>query len=441
VAVYQARLGNDSEETLVTASVTEEALSSPHVAEALASLTTADWFGSWPGVVRAPALGLCVQAFPADDDLPALAAAVDLSGGGPLAAVLGGLTAGPHTNRADVLEPAVAEVIRYRPGSRCVLRYRVPSKGAPGGLSCRGGQTVLFGKLYRSRDDARAVHTLAVALWRRAEDDGTGYVARPVALLADLALVISEAARGDHNGIAVTGRTLLSPASGSAGCDAAVAAGEALAWWHSNPEVPSGPSRTARRESGRTRRRLDHLAVAVPELAPTLRELNDSLACALDDLRSGRPRAVHGAFRPNQLVFVRAEPTVTDFDDAGVGDPAADVGSFCAHLRPPRWWQADARRLGWYETARRAFTDRYHTAMVATGSTSFEVDATLRRALLFEAASLVRMAGHGSRHLSSARPKDVAAVLGEARGCVRAFIANEIDESRPDGSTPNRVRT
>ena len=421
VAVYLARTP-DSEAVHVTATVDEEAWANPCLPDALASLTRADWIGDWPGIVRAAPLGVRVQAFPFDDELPALATAVDVSAAGPMGGVLVDVSATIRGTRGEVPASVDVEVVRYRAGSRCVVRYRWHHAGETDGASGQGRRTVVFGKLYRGRDEARAVHALAAELWHRADGDRTAFVPRPLAYVDDLALVLFEAARGDHCEVGVAGRTALSPAWGGAGRDAAGVAGDALAWWHSQSDVGFVPAASPRRAIRRAERHLGALAAAVPEFALPVRTLGEALLSGLDATACGRPRLVHGAFRPNQLVFVGSDPTVTDLDDARVGDPALDVGTFWAHLRPPRWWRASANSRAWHETARTAFTDRYRRAMEASGAALDEVDATMHRALLFEAAALVRLAGHGSRHLSSARPKDVAAVLAEAEGCVRRFV-------------------
>ena len=425
VVVYRAQPAGDAGAGLITATIAEETWRSPGVLEPLGSFAPGDWTGRWPGIVRAPDFGVRVQAFPADDELPGLAAALDVSHAGRLSKVLEGAVEALHTSARTARWRFEADVVRYRAGSRCVIRYRVSDAGSTTSRTGRPTRAVLFGKLYRKPATACAVHALAADLWRSAGHDGTMYLPRPLAWADDLALVVSEAARADHAQTGVVGRTLLSPAAGSVGVEAASAAAEALAWWHcAQVALPAVTPRFAKSEVERVGRHVEPLGAHLPELAGRIDDIARRLSSALEDAPSGPPRLVHGAFRPNQLVYVGLAAALTDLDDAGPGDPAVDVGSFWAHLRPRRWWHRGDDRLAWYRSARDAFTDRYRQAMGHAGVDDDEVDTTIHTALLFEAASILRMAGHGCRHLSSPRPTEVAAMLDEADACLSAYRAH-----------------
>jgi aminoglycoside phosphotransferase (APT) family kinase protein len=251
---------------------------------------------------------------------------------------------------------------------------------------------------------------------------GAVYLPRPLRVEADMALVLSEAAGGIQEGAAIAGTTLLRPAAGSVAADALRTAADALAWWHTaDIDIAISAARTATNESRRAQARLDLLAAALPR-SEALHSIGDELRTALAEAQCGRLRLVHGAFRPNQLVFIGpSRAAITDLDGAGAGDPAVDVGDFCAHLRPPGLWCGEADQRAWLEGANGIFQDRYREAMVRAGTAPAEISGTLQRASLFEASSIVKMAGHRSRHLSSGRPREVATMLAEAGRCLARY--------------------
>src|ERR687884_776037 len=77
------------------------------------------------GVVRARDLGLCVQAFPADGGLPALAASCTPTTQGPLWQALQSAACAQVGDDGWRLVAARAEPVRYKPANRCVIRYHL----------------------------------------------------------------------------------------------------------------------------------------------------------------------------------------------------------------------------------------------------------------------------------------------------------------------------
>src|SRR5207249_10760644 len=79
--------------------------------------------GHPPGVLRMPVWDPVVRALPADDGLPGLAASCTPARDGPLCS---GLEAAARVQLGDPawhLVSAKAEPVRYKPSSRCVIRY------------------------------------------------------------------------------------------------------------------------------------------------------------------------------------------------------------------------------------------------------------------------------------------------------------------------------
>jgi glutathione synthase/RimK-type ligase-like ATP-grasp enzyme/aminoglycoside phosphotransferase (APT) family kinase protein len=416
---------------LVTARLSESALRDPRIGERLASAAPAEFGGRWPGIVCCPRLGLSVQSFPYDVDLPVLPAALATS---PLAGPLA--TALTAAVRAVLGDPcaSVAEVrvspVRYKPGSRCVLRYQVRSAAAE--------DLVFFGKLYSDPADATVAYELARRLWAALDRPRSSQrpnapsvppvVPRPLALVEEMSLVLTEVAGGAHDGGQVTGSTLLRPSRRSRSradppCAALAASAAALAWMHTSRVTaeryaPSGSVYAAR--VGEWSRAL---ADTVPELGDRLDRLARLLNDALARTEAGSPVLIHGAFKPSQLVF-RApdQPVITDLDGAGLGDPALDVGYFLAYLRPPGLDDRDGGGIrAWYTAARHTFLGAYLAALASHGVEPDHLAAQQRRSAVFEAALLLKIASRRTRRVGSPRSAEARAAVAQIGLCLDRF--------------------
>lgn len=378
-----------------------------------------------------PWTGLSLDAFPADPGLPGLPAA--LAPAREAAALLHAacrtLTGDPGAWAAEVRTVVVA----YKPGARCVLHYRVR---VASGASF--SDIDLFGKVYRTEAEAVAAHRAAETIWPAGEDrTGPALVPRPLGVLGELGLVLSEAAGGGRVRDRIEGHRVLRPAGPpsrggvplggvGSGEDALAGTAATLAALHSC--APGGSlteTRTGALYAARARDWSAALARQSPGHAAPLSAAAEALAAALPRTRPLRPVPVHGAFKPNQLVFCGWDrPVVTDLDSMSLGDPAADVGYFLAYLRPRRFWTGHARAREWFAEARDAFCEAYRREAGRRGGGSG--DATLTRAALFEAATLLKLASRRVRHVDAARPREIAGVLAEIELCLRRFARRQI---------------
>ena len=119
--------------------------------------------------------GATVQHFPVDPRLPQLRTVMTPSGQGALAAALESAARRVHDVPPDwrVLHLG-AEPVRYKPGDRCVIRYRLVF-GAPegaGGAATATRTCTLVAKLYREPGEAAAAQDLLVRLRDRAVSAG-----------------------------------------------------------------------------------------------------------------------------------------------------------------------------------------------------------------------------------------------------------------------------
>ncbi|MCQ4079945.1 phosphotransferase [Streptomyces sp. RB6PN25] len=427
-----------TQEALVTARIAEPDLRDPCAGKLIASVEPADFQGRWPGVLHCSRIGLTVQCFPHDAELPALAAAF-----GPTATALNCDLAAALTDGArEVLgfpgaEPAEVLVspVRYKPGDRCVLQYRVR-------LTTQE-ELVFFGKLYRDAARAEAAYRLAGQLWaawaaheragpgpHRGPTTVPAAVPRPLALLEELGLVITETAGGAHGGGQMPGNVLLRPPRRPRGGvvpprTALAAAAGALAWLHTSG-VPAEPRASSGRDcADRVRKWGQALCEAVhgadAELHGAVARLTDTLESLT---RTGAEETVlaHGAFKPSQLVFCGPDhPVITDLDGAGPADPALDVGCFLAYLRPPGLSRGQGAARSWYATAREAFVDSYLAELASRGAAAPYLAGLRRRAALYDAALLVKIASRRVRRLNSPRPAEVRETACEIARCVERF--------------------
>ncbi len=422
---YDRRRTADGPSPLLTARLSAPALANSRACELLSRAVPADFRGRWPGVLHCPRLGLTVQSFPHDAELPALAAAFNT------AAPDGRLASALATACRTVLADPGARIagmrvspVRYKPATRCVLRYQVRLRD--------GEELVFYGKLHRDRAAAAAAYRLGERLWAARDRPSPqtpvpAAVPRPLALVEELGLVITETAGGAHGGGQLSGAALLRPprrpqAAADLPRDALAATAVALAWLHTSGVTAERPAPTGAVYAARVRGWTRSLAEAVRSLAGALDRATRPLAEVLTRADDGHRVLVHGAFKPAQLVFpAPCHPVITDLDGAGQGDPALDVGYFLAYLRPPGLEYARPGTRDWYGLAGDTFLDAYLAALAARGADPARLSAVRRRAALFDAALLLKIASRRVRRVSSPRPAEVRGVMAEVDRCLERF--------------------
>ena len=279
-------------------------------------------------------LHLVLHAFPLDPGMPGLVEATDPSRmerrlGATLPSGLGGLT----------LQDCHAEVVRYVPGDRCVLRYELLWRLEP---SRRTVKQVVYGKAYA--DDRGAMIGPTVTAFREHVRPRTGgsfpfLLPRFQAYLSELRLALLEALPGTPllptlvresmtAGAPLTPRALT--VEGALQASARIAAalhGSAVP----GAAIPAGHPRTLTGEVVRLRGEVEAIAALAPALARTLHDQLDLVTAAAreEPLAFG---AAHGDLTPSEILFDGPISSLFDLDAACVAEPALDVGSFLAHL-------------------------------------------------------------------------------------------------------------
>ncbi len=390
------------------------------------------------GVLRAEELALSVQAFPADDGLPALAVSLDASHGAVFEAL-------QHAARMQLgseawrLISAVAVPVRYKPASRCVVRYHLTlARDEQEGLETRS--LTVFGKVYADPAQARSVQALQQRLYDEQRSKvgsralGQVYSApllpRPLGLIEEIGLTFNEAVQpADPQERLLTGTRAIRPQI-ERGRGGAITANNvpveelrltavALARLHTSAVRPeqSAP-RTGAKEAKRARERAALIARHTPAQAEEVQRLAQSLASRLEALQPDTYRSAHGGFKSSQILFHSHQVFVVDFDGFCLADAALDVGYFLAYLRPSGLWYGNGGMREWFEEAAQVFTSTYRQAMRDFGVEQEAIDGILTRSRLYEAALIFKIATRRANRLNSPRSKELSAMLSEIAACL-----------------------
>jgi hypothetical protein len=403
------------------------------------------------GVLRAQNIGLSVQAFPADNSLPALAASCDTT---PHSELFEALQSAARTQLRDdswQLISATAVPVRYKPANRCVIRYHLALEhGMDDGGTLRN--LTIFGKVYADPEQARSVQALQQRLYdeqasssKTASEtqggEGTSVMAqggsspllpRPLGMIESLGLTFNAAVQpSNYHEQLRTGTRALHPrmekGKGGEIIDLVIPTEElwltaiALARLHTSNIRPDeqGP-RTGAKEAKRARERASLIAGHNPALAEEVLSLAEQLASRLESLQPDLYRPAHGGFKASQLLFHSHRVFVVDFDGFCLADPALDVGYFLAYLRPSGLWYHRSGMMPWFEAAAEVFTTTYRQAMLELGVTEAEINGILQRSRFYEAALLFKIATRRVNRLNSPRPKELSAMLHEIATCLSA---------------------
>lgn len=327
----------------------------------------------------------------------------------------------PHDPALPALAPLLAgecgpagELVRYKPGERCVVRLVPP-----------GGGPAVFAKLHAERADAAHGQRVGAALAAAGLP-----VPMPLGWLPASATVLTaEAGPGSVPFPAVDRSPLIPlPVHGHV-----AAAARALARLHGL--APATVPGLARLDPAR---HTDRLAVRAGEVAASIggylaagvRAAEARVAAALrggdNTLVPGEDvTLVHGAYKPSQLRVADGRAAagaaadhdddgrlwITDLDGLALGDPAHDVGYFLAYLRPTRRW--GVRRTAADDALAARFTAAYAEAVVAGGGSPALAASRLHRAPAYAAAAAFKITARRAHRLQAPRPGEIAGLTAE----------------------------
>ena len=291
-----------------------------------------DWAG-W-----LPDLRLRLRTEVSDTSLPALPALTDPDAARALLEDAIGAQSVPGIRIAV----AVPEIVRYKPGSRCTLRYRLRyDPPRPAGPDTPDHVVV---KTYQGEKGANAFAAMS-ALWASVPArTGPVAIARPLAYLPEPRVLVQAAMPGQaglSEGIRAAllegDPTLLAELRGHLAHTA-----RGIAALH-GCGVRHGRVHTWEDERDEVRELTDRLAHSVPALATAVDPLLDRLGALAARAPADEPGPAHHDFRPGQVLIDRGGPDRTglvqtglgfiDFDGFCTAEPALDLGRFRAKLR------------------------------------------------------------------------------------------------------------
>ncbi len=420
-------------ERAVSLTLAESALDGARIRFNMRQAEQAELQVTQTGILQANEPGLSVQIFPADAALPALAACCDTTPQGQLWQELQQVVRQQPGDTRWQLVAAVAQPVRYKPGSRCVIRYRliVRQEGSEG----QGKQKALaiFGKVYADAEQARNVQALMQALYAEQAGQSLPFLPAPLGVSSIPGLVFNEAVEpvetdvgGPENRVRTGNERFRFQAEyGRGGVVSRVIVPEeelrltaqALAKLHTSALQPE-KKRTGAQEARRARERAALLAGHSPAQANDALQLAQRLSAALKAQQPECYRPAHGGFKPSQLLFHSHCAFVVDFDGLCLADAALDIGYFLAYLRPASLWYHRPGTRQWFEASAALFADAYREAMRERGVTAQEIEDSIKRAKLYEAALLFKIATRRVNRLNSPRPGELAAMLNEASRCL-----------------------
>jgi hypothetical protein len=312
-----------------------------------------------------PELRLLLQTPLEDKKLPGLELALDHE---RMKSFLAG-HASPATPGRERVVACGIDILRYKPGKRCTLRYRLETMdqatgsepgGAPSHFAGELRQRSLIGKLYGDGQEGARIFGIMSELARRGFDRGADdgiKIPHPHGYIPGLQMVVME----DVPNLSL--KEMLS----APGLDQHLRrAAQALLKIHGCPLWVVRRQRVTRKFQVEGRVSIVKQAVSKAIRAcPALRIPFKASMGGIKDLAHGiscpQPTLIHGSLYLAEFLVGDGEMTIVDFDTFCNADPAIDVGNFLGHLR----WKG--RQLEWSPEEARShaetFLAAYHADM------------------------------------------------------------------------------
>lgn len=210
------------------------------------------------------------------------------------------------------------EVLKYKPGRRCVIAYETAHKGAD-----QYKKTVI-GKVFHDQKGINQFN-LQRDLWMKGFNPELDAITvpEPIAYIPELHMLLQEQAPGS---------TLDGYLSASTFEDNIRSSAAAISKLHTSDIKPI-KTYSLDSELANLRQWTEELCQLRPEYATSFRGQLIRLESLADHLPSSKLAPVHRDFHYGQILFSESRITLIDFDLLALGDPAIDVANFAAHLQ------------------------------------------------------------------------------------------------------------
>lgn len=277
-----------------------------------------------------PELGLRLRVQPTDAALPALPLLTDPRQALQLLEDAIGAEAYPGIR----IRSCHPEVLRYKPGSRCTVRYRLDYADDADDAAAAGWPGTVVVKTHQG-DKGHNAYGGMRALWGTELADGAVVtIAEPLAYLPELRVLVQgpvpeertlkQAVRaavgsGDARELDRVCEHLRRTADGLVALHrCGVRYGRTVTWWDELAEM---------------REVLSRLSVTVPEVAHAADPLLARAQELAREITPDPPVPAHHDFRPAQVLLAGTRTGFIDFDGFCTAEPALDLGRFRAKLR------------------------------------------------------------------------------------------------------------
>ena len=319
------------------------------------------------GVLEFTPEGVLPRLYTTDDRLPWLARAADMNEIQRLFSELPGY--GDQTKLLEIFP------VRYKPGLHCVIRYAVQTSS---------GKEMFYGKSF-SGNAERLMKTIMDLHQSSQENPDMPLISSPVAVWPEMEMILQAAV---PDGIEFTHFAYDQAYEASVREDWMVKAGRALGVFHNNSTEPN-EIKTIHDDLRDLHEFPLIMAKVEPELATKYEEVIQQINTKVDHFREPKAVASHGAMRTDQFILQGERLAMIDLDSYCWANPARDLGNFLAYL----CWKAirQPEHAQFVERAGRAFLEGY---------LSVQDDIDERWLSVYQAASLLKIAGHRFRSLT-----------------------------------------
>jgi aminoglycoside phosphotransferase (APT) family kinase protein len=285
-------------------------------------------------VVHLPAQDMIVWSFPNDAELPHLPLVADVE---RVRQYLPMQTLPLSDDQFDI----TVQVVRYKPGKRCTIRYIVQDAIQ---TQDNGGEGIeLYGKMVAD-ESVRSTYQQLMHLWRHslAEPKSFG-IAQPLGFEPQLHFYWQAAVTGTSM------LELLCPGNESALFKVLA---QGLADLHESPLRPPARQEISYHLAS-VQEHGAELAKAYPRYAKLLDTLMAQIEQTRPELSPEQERPIHRDFHIEQLLVHENRLFIFDFDDLSMGDPMQDLAFFIVDLHHRK---LDAERVTrWISTCCQAY--------------------------------------------------------------------------------------
>src|SRR5258706_1047476 len=319
------------------------------------------------GVLEFTPEGLLPRLYPADDRLPWLSLATDMSEMQRRFSELPGF--------GEQIKLLEISPIRYKPGLHCVIRYTVQTSS---------GKAVFYGKSF-SGNAQRLMNTLTDLHKSSQKNLNMPLISAPVTIWPEMEMILQSAI---PDGVEFTNFAYDQAYDDSVRESWMVKAGRALGVFQNNAAAPS-EMKTIYDDLTDLHEYTLIMAKVRPDLATKYEDVIQQIITKVDHFREPKAVASHGAMRTDQFILQGERLAIIDLDGYCWANPARDIGNFLAYL----CWKAirQPEQAQFVERAGRAFLEGY---------LEVQPDIDEKWLSVYQAASLLKIAGRRFRSLT-----------------------------------------